>query len=278
VQVVVGRHLVYCQSVGRGRPVFVVHGGPGLDHTYFRPWLDPLAKDAQLVFSDLPGSGRSERVPLKGGMDVWADGIDQLRAALGVERMVLLGHSFGGYVAQEYALRHGDRLDGLVLCCTTPAFDYPEIVMANAAKRATPEQLAVLQSGLSTPPVDDQAFRRAYNAILPLYFAKYLPKVGASMDAHMMYSAAAYSFGTFECLPGWSTVSRLPRLRTPTLIVSGRQDMIAPVELAGDRLQAGIPGAHQVIFEESGHFPFIEEQPAFLAALRGWLSSLPHAH
>jgi proline iminopeptidase len=277
VQVVVGRHLVYCQSVGRGRPVFVVHGGPGHDHTYFRPWLDPLAKDAQLVYSDLPGNGRSERVPLTGGMDAWAEGIDQLRAALGVDRMVLLGHSFGGYLAQEYALRHGDRLDGLVLCCTTPAFDYPEVVMANAAARGTPEQLAALQT-LSVPLTDDQAFRRAWNAILPLYFAKYQPKVGAAMDAHMMYSAAAFSYGTFECLPGWSAVNRLPQLRTPTLVLSGRHDWITPVERAGNRLQAGIQGARHVIFEQSGHFPFIEEQPAFLATVKGWLASLPHAH
>lgn len=277
MQVVVGRHLVYCQSVGRGRPVFVVHGGPGLDHTYFRPWLDPLAKDAQLVFSDLPGNGRSERVALQGGMDAWAEGIEQLRMALGVERMVLLGHSFGGYLAQEYALRHGDRLDGLILCCTSPAFDYPEVVAASAAARATPEQRAALQS-LSVPPGDDQAFRRAWTTLLPLYFAKYVPQVGAAMDARTTYSAAAFAFGTFECVPGWSTVNRLPRLSTPTLVLSGRQDWIAPVERAGNRLQAGIPGSRHVIFEQSGHFPFIEEQPAFLAAVQGWLSSLPRAH
>jgi proline iminopeptidase len=251
--------------------VFVVHGGPGLDHTYLRPWLDPLATDVQLVFSDLPGNGRSERFPLAGGMEVWAEAIEHLRASLGADRMVLLGHSFGGYVAQEYALRHGDRLDGLVLCCTAPAFDFGEAVKANVAARATPEQLATWQAG---PPADDQAFRKRWTGLLPLYFAKYRPQIGAAMDAHTRYSAAAFAFGISECLPGWSAVERLRRLRTPTLVVSGRRDVIAPIERAGNRLQAGITGARHLILEDSGHFPFIEEQPAFLAGLRHWLTNL----
>lgn len=278
MQVVVGKHLVYCQSVGRGRPLFVVHGGPGLDHTYFRPWLDPLATDLQLVFSDLPGNGRSERFPLTGGMELWANAIEQLRVSLGADRMVLLGHSFGGYVAQEYALRHGDRLDGLVLCCTAPAFDYGEAAKASLQARATPEQLAVWQAAAHAPPTDDQALRRRWTTLLPLYFAKYSPQIGAAMDAHTRYSAAAFAFAMLECLPGWSAVERLRRLRTPTLVVSGRRDLIAPIEHAGNRLQAGIDGARHLILEHSGHFPFVEEQPAFLTGLRSWLGSLPHAH
>jgi len=275
VQVVVGRHLIYCQPVGRGRPMFVVHGGPGLDHTYLRPWLDPLSVETRVVYSDLLGCGKSERVPLEGGMELWAEGIEQLRVALGVDRMVLLGHSFGGYVAQEYAVRHPDRLDGLVLCSTAPAFDYVEAAMANAAARGTPEQLAALQSGLGSPPKDDQAFRRSWNTILPLYFAKYRPQIGAAMDARTSYSAAAFAFGMGKCLPSWSVVERLGKVRAPTLVLSGRHDWITPASHAGDRLCAGIQGARHVIFEESGHFPFIEEQPAFLAAVRGWLTSLP---
>lgn len=280
MQVVVGKHLIFCQPVGRGRPLLVVHGGPGLDHTYLRPWLDPLSVETRVVYSDLLGCGKSDRVPLTGGMELWAEGIEQLRASLGIDRMILLGHSFGGYVAQEYALRHPDRLDGLVLCSTAPAFDYVEEAMANVVARGTKEQLTALQSWWGAPPSDkardDQAFRRMWTTVLPLYFAHYRAQIGAAMDARTSYSAAAFAFGMTKCLPTWSVADRLGKVRTPTLVMSGRHDWMNPVAHAGDRLAAGIPGAKHVVLEESGHFPFIEEQHAFLGAVRAWLAGLPH--
>jgi proline iminopeptidase len=259
--------------------MLVVHGGPGLDHTYLRPWLDPLSVETRVVYSDLLGCGKSDRVPLEGGMELWAEGIEQLRASLGIDRMILLGHGFGGYVAQEYALRHADRLDGLVLASTGPAFDY-ESAMASVAVRATPEQLAALQGGLGTAPggktPDDQAFRRAWTSVLPLYFAHYRAQIGAAMDARTSYSAAAFAFGMTRCLPTWSVADRLGKMRTPTLVLSGGQDWMNPVAKGGQQLAAGIPGAKHIVFEESGHFPFIEEQHAFLGAVRAWLTGLPH--
>src|SRR5437016_4873387 len=118
-----GTELFYALH-GDGRPLVTLHGGLGLDHTYFRPWLDALGDAAQLVYYDQRGHGRSQRPPLDHvGHDTWAADAEELRAHLGHERIVLFGHSYGGYLAQEYALAFGERLAGLILCSTAPAFD-----------------------------------------------------------------------------------------------------------------------------------------------------------
>jgi proline iminopeptidase len=258
---------------GDGPPVVVMHGGLGLDHTYFRPWLDPLGKKRTLVYYDHRGNGRSARPASLDDVDhaTWADDADALRAALGHEKIVLFGHSYGSFLALEYALRHADRLAGLVLVGCAPKFDYTDVVMGNAAQRATPEQLAALQGGLSAPAADDAAYARIWRSIAPLYFHRFDAAVWQRMDEATRYSAAAFNAGMFRCLPAFDVLSRLAGIRVPTLVVTGRHDWITPVEQGGARIQRSMPDAKLVVFEESGHYPFIEEPARFLDVVGGWL-------
>jgi proline iminopeptidase len=267
---------LYYEVIGEGRPLMLMHGGLGLDHTYFRPWLDPLAAHYQLIFYDHSGNGRSPRPQGFDGVShaTWADEADALRAHLGLDRIVLLGQSYGGFIAQEYALRHPDRLDGLILLCTAPALDYPEVIFANAQRRGTPEQIAVVAEDLGKPAENDEAFRRLWNTIVPLYFKRYDPGIAEAVDTQTHYSAGAFNHSFGVCLPTYNTTARLPEISTPTLILSGREDWITPPE-QGERMRALLPNAEFVIFEESGHFPFVEEQQAFLTTVEEWLARLP---
>src|SRR5207302_9540972 len=96
------------EEVGEGFPVIVLHGGPGLDHSMFRPYLDPLADEFRLLYVDERGQGRSERVdPTTLSLDVFARDVDLLAEALGLERFALLGHSFGAIVATWHATELG---------------------------------------------------------------------------------------------------------------------------------------------------------------------------
>jgi proline iminopeptidase len=266
---------LYYEVVGDGRPLLVMHGGLGLDHTYFRPWLDPLADRVQLIYYDHSGNGRSPRP--QGFEDVshatWADEADALRAHLGHDQIVLLGQSYGGFLAMEYALRHADRLDGLILVCTAPALDYPEVIVGNAQRRGTPEQVEAVVEGLSKPAADDAAFRQLWTTIVPLYFKRYDPDAAAAADARTIYSAGAFNHSFGVCLPTYNLTGRLDEITTPTLVIAGREDWITPPEQA-ERIHAALPNADLVIFEESGHFPFIEEQAAFLATVNDWLVRL----
>jgi proline iminopeptidase len=265
---------VFYEIVGSGTALFVVHGGPGIDHTCFRPWLDPLGDVARVVYSDLLGNGRSDRVALHGGMETWADGVDALRARLGIETIVLFGHSFGGFVAIEYALRHRERLRGLVLCATGPGFAPTEVLMANARARAAPAELAAVEHAFATAPTTDAELRASHRAVLPLYFHRRDARILEAMDAQTHYSAAAVAYGLGECFENWTGGERANEITTPTLVVSGAHDWIMPPRHAGERLHAAIAGSRHVVMNESGHIPFIEEQHAFLDVERDWLATL----
>jgi len=266
----------FYEKIGRGPPVLVLHGGLGLDHTYLRPWLDPLGDEVELIYFDQRGNGRSTRpASFEGiGHDTWVEDIDAIRSHFGHEEIVVLAHSYGAFLAQEYALAHGDRLRGLVLSAALPVIDHREVMMANAAARATPEQIAALGEAFSAPIPDDAAFARIWERILPIYFAHYDPEVGRAMVDAMHFGAAVYNHCSQHCLPKFDVLARLPEIRTPTLVLGGRHDWIAPPREGAERIHAGIPGSELVIFENSGHFPFIEEPSLFRGAVRDWMQRL----
>lgn len=267
---------VFYTTHGQGRPMFIMHGGSGLDHTYFRPWLDPLGEQTQLIYYDQYGQGRSTRPQSYDeiSMESWADEADALRASLGHERIILLGHSYGGFIAQTYALRHPEHLDGLILCDTAPALDYPDVIMANAQRRGTPEQVQAFITGISAPVADDATFRQLWTTILPLYFQHYDPQLAAAQDAAMHYSAGAFNQGMGKIIPTFNTLNRLHEITTPTLVLAGSDDWITPPAQGAERLHAKIPNSQLAIFADSGHFPFIEDQAKFIETVRTWLTTL----
>jgi len=266
---------LFFERLGKGRPMLTMHGGLGLDHTYFRPWLDALAHKVELIYYDHRGNGRSERPASMEGIthQTWVEDADALRAHLGFDRMILFGHSYGGFLAQEHAFRFPDRLAGLILCATAPAFDYVPVIVANAAARGTLDQNAALDKALSGPMTGDDDFRATWMRLLPLYFKRYRPQIGQQIDEKTLYSAAAWNHAFANCLPGFNTLSRLKEIVVPTLVIAGAVDWITPPEQAR-RLCAGLPNAQLMIFKESGHMPFIEEQDKFVTAVREWIAKL----
>jgi proline iminopeptidase len=165
-------------------------------------------------------------------------------------------------------------LAGLVLLCTAPALDYGDVIMENAKRIATPEQLAAVGKIFAGEVRTDEDLRSVWSVIFPLYFVKYDPKLAAELDRVGSYSGAYHHRAFADLIPAYNMLPRLGEVRVPTLVASGRHDWITPVAQGGERLHRGIPRSELVVFEQSGHYPFIEEQPAFLAALRRWMARL----
>jgi proline iminopeptidase len=261
---------------GQGQPMLLMHGGMGFDHTLFRPWLDELSDTTQLIYYDHRGNGRSTRPETFDGIshDIWIDDADALRAYLGHERIILFGHSYGGFLAQEYALRHASHLDGLILCCTAPAMDYTDVIAANAEACGTPQQFQTAMNAFSAPIADDDSFREMWMEILPMYFNNYDPKVSALMDENVRYSAKAFNHSFFRCLPAFNTLNRLSEISTPTLIIAGGHDWITPLAQGAARIVAALPNSKLTLFENSGHFPFIEEHSEFVTTVSEWIAGL----
>src|SRR2546421_1093857 len=112
--------LIYYTIVGKGAPLMVVHGGPGASHDYFLPYLLPLARTNKVIFIDERGSGRSERLQdaSKYTVENMVEDVEAVRLALGLGKINLLGHSYGGVLAQAYALKYQKNLTHLILGST----------------------------------------------------------------------------------------------------------------------------------------------------------------
>jgi len=267
---------LFYEVKGAGTPLMLMHGGMGFDHTYFGPWLDPLSDRMELIYYDHRGNGRSNPLDDFTGITpaTWADDADRLRKYLGHEKIVLFGHSCGAFVAQEYARRYGKNLRGLILCSATPTMDYPRVIMANAQARATPEQLQVLGRMFTTPLTNNYEFQQSFHAILSLYFKSYDSAIGDRIIKTIQYNYHAYNNTAAVIFQTFNSLAWLKEIAVPTLIISGREDWIMPPAQGAERLHAAIPNSELAIFENSGHFPFVEEQGLFNKVIAEWVGKL----
>lgn len=271
-QVVPGE--LFFEALGAGTPMLCFHGGLGLDHSMFRPWLDPLGAACRLLYFDLRGHGRS--TPLDdwsriAHADLVEDG-ERIRTLAGAERVIVFGHSYGGFLALEYALRHRDRVRALVLCATSAVMHHAHLAIANAEARATPDQLRILLGLLAEPPETDEVFTESFAAVLPIYFHRYDARNGAALLQGLIARVAPFAHANRRCLPDYDVRNELGSLAVPALVISGRHDWIMPPDHAGVPLAAALPDADHIVFEHSGHYPFVEEPDAFTATVTQWLA------
>jgi proline iminopeptidase len=257
---------LYFETIGSGPPLLMLHGN-GLDHTYLRPWHDPLADRARVIYYDQRGNGRSERKPTGDHATLHADAI-ALLDHLGEAKATVYGHSYGAWLAQGLAARYPDRVERLILCAASPAFDYVDEVVATAQAR-NPTAAAALIAGLAPGAVtSDAQLGEVWRQILPLYFTG-APRY--DILEHVQFSAAGFAL-SMEALAGFSMVDKLPSLATPIHVLVGRDDYITPPSQAR-RLASLARDAAVTELEHSGHFPFVEEPDAYLAAIRAWWQS-----
>lgn len=131
----INRNNLFYVTAGEGLPCLVMHGGLGFDHTYLHPSLEPLGDTLHLIFYDHRGNGRSGRPDKETMTHVqFAADTDALANHLGFDKMAVIGHSYGGFIALEFALRYPQRLSHLILLDTAPTFNYYEEIIENALR------------------------------------------------------------------------------------------------------------------------------------------------
>lgn len=263
-----GVELFY-EVVGDGPPMLVLHGGLGVDQTIYRNTLQPFAEHHQVVFYDHRGNGRSGRPPVETiTIEQLADDATALAGALGFDRFDVFGHSFGGFIAQELALRHAARVEHLLLVATTPGqLGTDEYEATYAGEPPPPEFLAAV----SSMPATDAEHGSKMVSLLPFYVHQQEKVADAARAIEgTVYSASAMVQG-FVSLSRWSAVDRLGTLRCPTLIIGARNDVLTgwrQQHRIGDR----IPGAEVVVLEDAGHFLWIEQPERFFPLVRAFLA------
>jgi proline iminopeptidase len=259
---------IFYTELGEGRVVLMMHGGLGFDHTYFRSGFDRLAGGHRVVYYDHRSNGRSGRPPIETlTIEQAADDAAGLLDHLDVGQAVVVGHSYGGFIAQEFALRHPDRLAGLVLVDTTPgqlgAADDPE------ADQGPPPPAGFIEI-MSSFPATDAEFAAAGPRMMPFYLHRLTWADVEPVLADTVFSVDALVRGMIV-LGGWSSVDRLDQIQAPCLVLVGRHDIPTSWQQS-ERIARRISGSEVVVLEDSGHFPWLEEPERFFGVLQDWLA------
>jgi proline iminopeptidase len=265
---------LFVKIMGQGYPLLLMHGGPGMDHSSLLP-LMPCADQFTLIFYDHRCNGRSEgaEVTSMTWENLTADA-EALRQTLGFDKWAVLGHSFGGMVALEYALRYPKNVSHLLLMDTCGDTRWvqqnaPEILAKRGYSAAAVQGARRFFNGQLAPDeVFSTAlkFARAYydrSSLLTL-FRQIVP----GSRAKMRPEAQVYGFS--QLLTGWTVMDRLGEIKMPTLVLAGRDDFQFPPEhqaILADRL----PNAQLELIERAGHNAPMERPEEVIEAVRRFM-------
>ena len=287
-----GGVMIYTVSFGAGQPLVIVHGGPGASHDYFLPYLLPLARTNRLIFIDERGSGKSEKVEdvSKYTVEAMADDVDAVRKALGLARINLLGHSYGGVLAQAYALKYQENLSHLVLCSTFHSTKALNEVFRQMKARMSPDLRARIDkaeaAGLFGHGKDYERNRYTNDYMVAAWGEGYFPylyqnrpdpnydPVANGIMSWDLYREMWGSHGEFVVdgnLVSVEYADRLATIKVPTLITVGDHDECAP-SIAQD-MAARITGSRLVILPKSGHMTFVDQPGMFNQAVDEFLNA-----
>lgn len=256
-----------------GHPLIVLHGGPGLDHWVFADYLDGLAPDVRVILADQRAHGMSDRPP----PETWtiermARDVVELAEALELEQWSLLGHSFGGMVALQTAVDFPAAPVSLVLSNTIPSLRWIEQTHARIDTLEPAEIRERVRWGWDNESGDPETMVRALEAQAPFHFAdlhderigEYLRRTAPQV---LNPEPNAALLGEGGGLADWDLEGRLGEIHARALVLSGRHERTCAFE-ASQLMAERIPGAELVVFERSAHMPFVEEQDAYLDAVR----------
>ncbi len=265
-----GRRLTY-RKLGHG-PVLVCHpGGPGFSSTYFGD-LAALWEQYTLIMLNPRGTGGSDRPRGSSAyrVDDYVADLEELRGHLGLERMLLLGHSHGGIVAQAYAATHPSRVRRLVLASTLCRFGpEQESAMRAGMDRRTgqpwaPDAIEALEEEQAGRFTTDEELSGIVFRELPLYFAHYGPAEAGYLDTLKTETINADALKLFnaEIFNTFDLRGNLASITAPTLVITGDEDFICG-PICAEEICGGVKGARMLIVGDAGHMLFVEQPQVF---------------
>ena len=267
-----------CVGDGDATPLLLLHGGPGAGHDYLEP-LDELADTRRVVFYDQLGCGKSERPDDVGlwTLERFVREVDEVRAALGLESVHLLGQSWGGWLGIEYMLSQPAGVQRLVLASTSASM--PQY---KAETRRLREDLPVdVQQALDKYEALGDYHNPEYEEAVMAFYQKHVCRLPewpdcvmrtvANLENNPVYETmnGPNEFTTIGNLKDWDRTERLNEIQVQTLITVGQYDEVTPA--CAETLRAGIPNSRLVVFEDSAHLAHVEEQARYLEVVRDFL-------
>ena len=252
--------------------LFMLHGGPGGDHTRFKQHSLELQEAAQLVFIDHRGCGRSKRSKRKDyTMENNIEDIEALRQHLGLEQICLLGTSYGGMVAQGYAIRYPKRVKKLILVVTSPSYRFLEEAKEYLLKHGTPKQIAMgehLWNGTFKNHLHVMEFFKHTDTLYSIKARKNQKKSYRATKSVFSHDALNEGFSGF--LRQFDFIPKLKKITCPTLVLAGQDDWICRPNQA-KTLASHIPHAQLKIFRHCGHALAVDAHDKYIKTVQKFL-------
>jgi len=268
-----GCGLVVEEQGIRQKPVaFIIHGGPGVDHTSYKPCFSPLSHHLQLVYFDHRGQGRSARgLKETYTLDNNVDDMEALRQYLGLEKIVLMGSSYGGMVALSYAVKYPQNVSHLIVIATAANSRFLERAQEILAERGNEEQKAVALQLWSGNFENEEQLRQFFRVMGSMYSQSNEGKLNSPDSDQTILSVDAINVAFSGFLNDYNILNKLHKITSPTLVIAGRHDWICAPEFSEEIAQA-IPNAQLKIFENSGHLIRVDEPQLMLNEIARFLS------
>ena len=264
-------------------PLICLHGGPGATHDYFGSLEAFAATGRRVILYDQLGWGNSDHPsnPSIWTVDLFVDELCEIRRALGLGRVHVLGHSWGGMLAMEYALTQPAGLASLVLADTLASAREWAVEARRLILELPPETQQVIEKHEAAGTTDSPEYKEAmmvfsrrhvggHIAPQPEWVKEAFKKIQTNEVYLTMWGPS--EFNVTGALKEWDITNRLGEIRIPTLVMCGRDDEATPS--IAETIRGGIPRSELVIFERSAHFPHIEETGRFLEVLSEFLDRI----
>jgi proline iminopeptidase len=269
---------LFCRTFGSGQPLIVLHGGPGLTQDYLLPNMSKLAQNHLIIFYDQRGCGRStgQITSETINIETFVNDLDAVRQAFHLDKVSILGHSWGGFLAMEYAIAHPEHVDKLILSNSMPASS-PELALfiQEWTLRMAPfqETLADIHKTSAFEEGDPATIERLHRIIFRTYC--HVPEKAELLSLRVpakasVNGAKVYGFireNVFQ--KHFDLHDSLKKLKIPTLVLHGDADPIPPS--TAHHIHQSVPGSRYVLMKNCGHFPYVEDPEAFFKYLSEFL-------
>ena len=264
-------------------PLLCLHGGPGASHDYLEPLEAMAAIGRRVIFYDQLGAGNSDHPhnPSLWTVSLFVEELGVVRQALGLERLHILGQSWGGMLGMEYALTQPQGLASLIVA-DSPASIPQWVAEANRLREQLPPDIQeTLLRHEAAGTTDDPAYQKAMLVFYHRHVCQLDPwpdcvnrtfeKLAKNPEVYNTMNGPS-EFHVIGVLKDWDIVDRLGEIHVPTLVISGRYDEATPA--IAETVHRGIPGSEWVLFEDSSHMPHVEEPERYMQVLTNFLERI----
>ncbi len=276
----IGDTRLWVLEMGDGHPLLLLHGGPGLDHTQFRPWLDPLVDRFRLLFVDQRSHGRSDPADqATWTLGQMADDVSAVADAMGLASFAVLGHSYGSLVALQHAVDHGSASHYVLIGCV-PATRWLDRIDRNLAALEPADVRERIEAAWDTEAEvrTVEEFRRLLRDQLPFHFAHTdIDAYGAfaetlERDARLSPDVLRRFANADDGLI--DVEDRLDEVENPVLVVAAEFDRVTVSE-GGWSIADRVPRGECVLIKDAGHMMYVEKPGAVLRAIREFFDRYP---